>query len=182
MASADHRRDGRGRAGHAAGPRGLRRPLHLPLFVWTVVEGLKRVLPALERYSPETAKPVNALAQRGLSELTAVYVFKDLIAHLTDATIVPRVALLWSSGTPGGAPSQPMFGTLLNWMQDHRHPIFCVATANDISALPPELLRWAANRCVPADRSLSRSTAGRTNHPARRPRARVLASQRRQIR
>ena len=26
-------------------------------------------------------------------------------------------------------------------MQDHRHPIFIVATANDISALPPELMR-----------------------------------------
>jgi SpoVK/Ycf46/Vps4 family AAA+-type ATPase len=34
-----------------------------------------------------------------------------------------------------------MFGTLLSWMQDHRHPIFIVATANDISALPPELMR-----------------------------------------
>jgi SpoVK/Ycf46/Vps4 family AAA+-type ATPase len=26
-------------------------------------------------------------------------------------------------------------------MQDHRHPIFIIATANDISALPPELMR-----------------------------------------
>ena len=34
-----------------------------------------------------------------------------------------------------------MFGTLLSWMQDHREPIFMVATANDISALPPELMR-----------------------------------------
>jgi SpoVK/Ycf46/Vps4 family AAA+-type ATPase len=34
-----------------------------------------------------------------------------------------------------------MFGTLLAWMQDHRHPIFIVATANDVAALPPELLR-----------------------------------------
>ena len=34
-----------------------------------------------------------------------------------------------------------MFGTLLSWMQDHRHPIFIIATANDISALPPELMR-----------------------------------------
>src|SRR6185503_4091917 len=37
--------------------------------------------------------------------------------------------------------SQRMFGTLLSWMQDHRHPIFIVATANDVSALPPELMR-----------------------------------------
>lgn len=40
-----------------------------------------------------------------------------------------------------GGLSQRMFGSLLTWMQDHRHPIFIVATANDISRLPPELLR-----------------------------------------
>ena len=33
------------------------------------------------------------------------------------------------------------FRRRLSWMQDHRHPIFIVATANDISALPPELMR-----------------------------------------
>ncbi len=40
-----------------------------------------------------------------------------------------------------GGLSKRMFGTLLNWLQDHQSPIFCVATANDISALPPELVR-----------------------------------------
>jgi SpoVK/Ycf46/Vps4 family AAA+-type ATPase len=34
-----------------------------------------------------------------------------------------------------------MFGTLLTWMQERRSATFLVATANDISALPPELLR-----------------------------------------
>ena len=34
-----------------------------------------------------------------------------------------------------------MFGTLLSWIRDHREPILIVATANDISALPPELMR-----------------------------------------
>ncbi|MCP4173712.1 MAG: hypothetical protein GY758_23405 [Fuerstiella sp.] len=34
-----------------------------------------------------------------------------------------------------------MSGTLLCWMQDHREPIFMVATASDVSALPPELMR-----------------------------------------
>lgn len=42
--------------------------------------------------------------------------------------------------TDGGL-SQRMFGTLLTWMQDHREPVFMVATANNIDALPPELLR-----------------------------------------
>ena len=45
-----------------------------------------------------------------------------------------------ASSSDGGL-SRRMFGTLLSWMQDHRHPIFIVATANDISALPPELMR-----------------------------------------
>jgi SpoVK/Ycf46/Vps4 family AAA+-type ATPase len=34
-----------------------------------------------------------------------------------------------------------MFGTLLSWMQDHRHPIFLIATANNLTQLPPELMR-----------------------------------------
>ncbi|MEM1107673.1 MAG: AAA family ATPase [Planctomycetota bacterium] len=40
-----------------------------------------------------------------------------------------------------GGLSQRMFGTLLNWMQEHTTPVFIVATANNIDALPPELLR-----------------------------------------
>jgi AAA+ superfamily predicted ATPase len=46
-----------------------------------------------------------------------------------------------SASSADGGLSQRMFGTMLSWMQDHRHPIFIVATANDISALPPELMR-----------------------------------------
>ncbi len=45
-----------------------------------------------------------------------------------------------SQSTDGGL-SQRMFGTLLTWMQEHSAPVFLVATANDIEALPPELLR-----------------------------------------
>jgi AAA+ superfamily predicted ATPase len=45
-----------------------------------------------------------------------------------------------SRSTDGGL-SQRMFGTLLTWMQEHTSPLFLVATANDIEALPPELLR-----------------------------------------
>ncbi len=46
-----------------------------------------------------------------------------------------------SSSSADGGLSKRMFGTLLSWMQDHRHPIFIIATANDVSALPPELMR-----------------------------------------
>ncbi len=45
-----------------------------------------------------------------------------------------------SRSTDGGL-SQRMFGQLLTWMQEHCTPVFLVATANDIEALPPELLR-----------------------------------------
>ncbi len=45
-----------------------------------------------------------------------------------------------SRSTDGGL-SQRMFGTLLTWMQEHKSAVFIVATANDIEALPPELLR-----------------------------------------
>jgi hypothetical protein len=46
-----------------------------------------------------------------------------------------------TSASADGGLSQRMFGTLLSWMQDHKSPIFMVATANNIAALPPELMR-----------------------------------------
>lgn len=45
------------------------------------------------------------------------------------------------SESADGGLSQRMFGTLLSWMQDHRHPIFLIATANNLTQLPPELMR-----------------------------------------
>jgi len=46
-------------------------------------------------------------------------------------------------GGPSGDSGvlQRQFGYLLNWMQEHRSPVFLVATANDIRRLPPEILR-----------------------------------------
>ena len=45
-----------------------------------------------------------------------------------------------SQSTDGGL-SKRMFGSLLTWMQEHAAAVFLIATANDVSALPPELLR-----------------------------------------
>lgn len=45
-----------------------------------------------------------------------------------------------SQSTDGGL-SKRLFGELLTWLQEHTEPVFTVATANDIEALPPELLR-----------------------------------------
>jgi hypothetical protein len=46
-----------------------------------------------------------------------------------------------ASRSADGGLSQRMFGTLLTWLQEHDAPVFVIATANDIEALPPELLR-----------------------------------------
>lgn len=46
-----------------------------------------------------------------------------------------------ASRSVDGGLSQRMFGTLLTWLQEHRAPVFVAATANDLEALPPELLR-----------------------------------------
>ena len=37
--------------------------------------------------------------------------------------------------------SRRILGTLLTWMSDKRRPVFLVATANDITRLPPEIVR-----------------------------------------
>ena len=45
------------------------------------------------------------------------------------------------SGESDGGVSKRVLGTLLTWMNDRTSRVFLVATANDISHLPPELLR-----------------------------------------
>ena len=45
-----------------------------------------------------------------------------------------------SGGSDGGTTAR-VFGTFLTWLSEKTAPIFVVATANDISQLPPELLR-----------------------------------------
>ncbi len=40
-----------------------------------------------------------------------------------------------------GGTSRRMFGAFLTWLQEKRADVFVVATANDISRLPPELMR-----------------------------------------
>lgn len=45
-----------------------------------------------------------------------------------------------SNSTDGGTTAR-VFGTFIQWMNDKTKPVFVVATANDISQLPPELLR-----------------------------------------
>ena len=44
-------------------------------------------------------------------------------------------------GDSDGGVSRRVLGTLLTWMNDRESRVFLVATANDVSQLPPELLR-----------------------------------------
>lgn len=45
------------------------------------------------------------------------------------------------SGISDSGTTARVFSTFLTWMQEKTKPVFLVATANDVSALPPELLR-----------------------------------------
>ena len=46
-----------------------------------------------------------------------------------------------SSGMTDGGVTARVFGAMLTWLQEKTAPVFVVATANRIEALPPELLR-----------------------------------------
>ncbi len=46
-----------------------------------------------------------------------------------------------SSGSTDGGTTARVFGTFLTWLSEKTAPVFVVATANDISQLPPELMR-----------------------------------------
>ena len=45
------------------------------------------------------------------------------------------------SGSADAGTSARVFGSLLTWMQEKTSPVFVIGTANDIAALPPEVLR-----------------------------------------
>lgn len=46
-----------------------------------------------------------------------------------------------AKGGQDGGTSSRVFGSFLSWMQEKSSPVFVVATANDVSQLPPEMLR-----------------------------------------
>jgi SpoVK/Ycf46/Vps4 family AAA+-type ATPase len=103
-----------------------------------------------------TAKMVSGLWQMPLLRLDVGALFGSFVGqseerlrraiHLAE-TVAPCV--LWidelekgfAQGGLDGGTSQRVFGSLLSWMQDKKAPVFIVATANDVSSLPPELLR-----------------------------------------
>jgi SpoVK/Ycf46/Vps4 family AAA+-type ATPase len=54
---------------------------------------------------------------------------------------VDEMEKAFATGYGDSGTSQRVFASLLTWMQDKTAPCFVVATANNIAALPPELLR-----------------------------------------
>src|SRR5690606_13034 len=48
---------------------------------------------------------------------------------------------LGQGGDSDGGTAQRVLGSFLTWMSEKKAPVFVLATSNDISQLPPELLR-----------------------------------------
>lgn len=46
-----------------------------------------------------------------------------------------------SSNTSDGGTTSRVFGSLTTWLQEKTKPVFVIATANDVTKIPPELLR-----------------------------------------
>ncbi|MEM9074688.1 MAG: AAA family ATPase, partial [Myxococcota bacterium] len=54
---------------------------------------------------------------------------------------IDEIEKAFGRGDNDGGTSNRIFGTFLSWLQEKKESVFVIATANDISTLPPELLR-----------------------------------------
>ena len=107
-----------------------------------------------------TAKAVGALWQMPLLRLDVGKVFSGLVGSSeenirkvisTAEAVAP--AVLWldelekgfsgiqSSGQSDAGTTARVFGSFITWLQEKTSSVFVIATANDVSAMPPELLR-----------------------------------------
>lgn len=107
-----------------------------------------------------TAKAISSMWQLPLLKLDVGKVFSSFVgsseenvrrAIQTAESIAPSI--LWldeiekgfsglgSSGQTDGGTTARVFGTFLTWLQEKKTPVFVVATSNNVSQLPPELLR-----------------------------------------
>ncbi len=107
-----------------------------------------------------SAKAISQAWQMPLLRLDVGKVFGSLVgsseenmrrAIKTAEAVAP--AILWldelekgfsgtkSSGSSDGGTTARVFATFLTWLQEKTSPVFVIATANDVSMLPPELLR-----------------------------------------
>lgn len=103
-----------------------------------------------------TAKMIGGLWRLPLLRLDVGALFGSLVGESEERTqkalrLAETVApcIVWidelekafAFGGMDGGVGKRVFGTILTWMQEKTAPCFVVATANDISSLPPELLR-----------------------------------------
>ncbi len=105
-----------------------------------------------------TAKAMSAMWQLPLLRLDIGKIFSGLIgsseenmrkAIKTAEAVAPTI--LWideiekgfgsNAGERDGGTATRVFGTFLTWMAEKTKPVFVIATANNISALPSEMLR-----------------------------------------
>jgi SpoVK/Ycf46/Vps4 family AAA+-type ATPase len=106
-----------------------------------------------------TAKCTSALWELPLLRLDVGRIFAGIVgssehnmrtAIKTAEAIAP--CILWideiekgfshsAGGNLDSGVSSRVFGTFLTWLQEKRKPVFVIATANNISVLPPEFLR-----------------------------------------
>ncbi len=107
-----------------------------------------------------TAKAVGTLWQMPLLRLDVGKVFAGLVGSSeenirtvirTAEAIAP--AILWideiekgfsgtgSSNHSDGGTTSRVFGSFITWLQEKKTPVFVIATANNVTQLPPELLR-----------------------------------------
>ena len=103
-----------------------------------------------------TAKMIGGLWRLPLLRLDVGSLFGSLVGESEErARRALRLAetmapcILWideiekalSHGGMDSGTSDRVFGSILTWMQEKQSSVFVVATANDISSIPPELLR-----------------------------------------
>ncbi len=103
-----------------------------------------------------TAKMIGGLWRLPLLRLDVGALFGSLVGESEERTrralkLAETVApcVVWidevekalAHGGSDSGTSTRVFGTILTWMQEKTAPCFVVATANDITSLPPELLR-----------------------------------------
>ena len=107
-----------------------------------------------------SAKSIGNLWQLPLLRLDVGRVFGSLVgsseenirrAIRTAESVAP--CILWldelekglsgvqSSGSSDAGTTSRVFGTFITWLQEKTTPVFVIATANNVSMLPPELLR-----------------------------------------
>ncbi len=132
----------------------------MPLFEWSVTRGLTRAddAPALSKM---TATPPALLQHLHGLTVEAIFWLKDLVPHLQETPVARQLEMaeslspivLWideiekamvaggGSGEADAGLSRRLFGAFLTWLQEKKQEVFVVATANNLSSLPPELLR-----------------------------------------